>query len=124
MKLIKREVAKPQGDLFGAGDAQSLSLFPDLDKVLNKELATFEIGAVAVTDLDFAARRRLDRSGDVKTAIVLKIDPGNCDVGWAGASPIDRAHSSATCGGTVSSRGFAQDFAQNSIGERLETSFK
>jgi hypothetical protein len=80
VEVIERDVAEPQGDLFRAGDAQTLPLLEDLDKVagfdqrsvrssvqpgeaaaqyLDKKVAAIEIDLVHVGYFQFAAWRGL-----------------------------------------------------------------
>ena len=49
-------------------------------KHLDIEVATLQVGVVDVGDLDLAAGRRLDVGGDVKYAIVVKVEPGYSDI--------------------------------------------
>jgi hypothetical protein len=94
LERLKRDVALPQRDLFGAGDAQALALFEDLDEMagldqrgmragiepgkaaaehLDIQIAALEIGVVDVRDLDLAAGRRLDPSCDLDDVVVIKV---------------------------------------------------
>ena len=85
--MVERDIAEPQRDLLRAGDPQALALLEDLDEMarldkrgmragvepgkaaaehLDMEIAALEIGAVDVGDLELAARRRLERGGDLR----------------------------------------------------------
>ena len=100
-RMLVAKYSPPQRNLFGASDPQSLALLQNLNEVacfnqrrmragiepgkttakdLDIEVATFQVGAVDVGDLELAACRRLDVGGDVEDVIVVKVEPGDRDI--------------------------------------------
>src|SRR5215467_13390208 len=99
--MVERDVAKPQGDFFQTGNAQSLSLFKNLNVMarvdkgrvrtriepretaahdLDMQLPTFKVGAIDVSDLELPAGRRSELCGNVEDLVVVKIKASHGDV--------------------------------------------
>ncbi len=79
-EMIEADIAEPQRDLFRTGDAESLTLFKDLDKMagldqqlmragiqpgktapkdFDEKIPALEVGAVQIGDFQLATWRRL-----------------------------------------------------------------
>src|SRR5215470_11933114 len=101
MKLLKGNVAEPQGNFFGTCDAKTLSLFQNLYKMacfdergvrpgikpgiaaakhFDKKIAAFQIGAINIGDFDLAPGRGFEGSGEADHIIVVKVKPGHGNV--------------------------------------------
>src|SRR5262249_16084690 len=101
VELLARDVAEPQRDFLETGDPQSLPLLENLHELarfdergvrggvepseaaawnLDEQVAAFEIGAVDVGDLEFAAAGWLDRRRNVDDVVVVEIEAGHGEV--------------------------------------------
>src|SRR3546814_7481391 len=97
-QILRPDIAHAPRHLLGRGDRQALTLFDGAHEIrrveqrvvrarvepreaaaerLDAQVAAFEIGAVDVGDLQFAARRRLQVAGDADDAIVVEIEAGD-----------------------------------------------
>src|SRR6476469_5589816 len=97
MEMIEGDVAEPERDLLRARHPHALALLEDLDEMagldqgsvragvepgeaaaqdFDMEVAPLEIDAVDVGNLELAARRRLQRGGDLYHVVVVEVEAG------------------------------------------------
>src|SRR6266567_469912 len=97
-EMVMGNIAKPERDLLGAGDAEPLALLKQFDVLarleergvragiepseaaahhFDEELVALHVNAVHVGDLKLAARGRRKGGRDLDHAIIVKIQPRN-----------------------------------------------